>query len=89
MKHKFILKMHWKIMTRIVFTSILSLVTLGEFFNNKYDYAIKAVQPASVDDYCNSQDSESDSSSDGEGKVITITFSSCFANDLQYTLFER
>ena len=89
MKHNFILKMHWKIMTRIAVTSTLSLVTLGEVFNNKYDYTIKVVQPASFDDYCNSQDSESDSSSDGEGKGITITFSSCFANDLQYTLFER
>ena len=56
-------------MTRIVFTSILSLVTLGEFFNNKYNYTIIAVQPASVDDYYNSQDSESDSSSDGKVKV--------------------
>ena len=44
--------------------------------------------PASVDDYRNSQESESDSSSDGEGKGITTTFNSCFANDLQYTLFE-
>lgn len=45
--------------------------------------------PASVDHYRNSQESENDSSSDGEGKGITITFISCFANDLQYTLFER
>ena len=76
-------------MTRIVFTSILSLVTLGEFFNNKHNYTIITVQPASVDDYYNSQDSESDSSSDGKSKGITIAFSSCFANDLQYTLFEK
>ena len=44
---------------------------------------------ASVDDYRNSQESESDSSSDGEGKGFTTTFNSCFANDVQYMLFER
>ena len=47
------------------------------------------MQPAYVDDYRNSQGSESNSSFDREGKGITITFSSCFANELQYTLFER
>ena len=44
-------------MTRIVSTLVLSLVTLGEFFNNNYNYTIIVVQPAYVDDYRNSQDS--------------------------------
>lgn len=53
------------------------------FFNNNYNYPIIVVQPASADDYCNSQDSEGDTSSDGEGKDFISC--SCFANDLHYT----
>ena len=74
--------MHLKIMTRIVSTSVLSLVTLGKFFEYNYNYHIIVVQPELVDDNRNSQKLESDSTSDVEGKGITITFSSCFANDL-------
>ena len=76
-------------MARIVFTSILSPVTLGEFFNNKQHCAIIVVQPVSVDDYLNSQDSDGDSSYDEENKGITIAFSSCCADALQYILSER
>ena len=76
-------------MTRIVFTSILSLVTLIEFFNKNYNYTIIVVQPASADYYRNFQGLENDSDRDREGKGITITFSLCFANDLKYTLFEK
>ena len=63
-------------MTRIVFTSILSPVTLRKFFSNKYHCTIIVVQPVSVDDYLNSQDSDGDSSYDEESKGITIAFSS-------------
>ena len=35
------------------------------------------MQPTSVDDYCYSQDSVSDTSSDGEVKGITIMFMFC------------
>ena len=47
------------------------------------------MQLTSVDDYRNLQELENDSSSDGECKGITIIFISYFADDLQYTLFER
>lgn len=76
-------------MIRFIFFPVLSLVTLGEFFSNNYNYTIIVVQPVSVDNYHNSQDSENTLSSNGEGKGINITFCSCFANDLQYAFFER
>lgn len=59
-------------MTRIVFTSILSPVTLREFVNNKYHCTIIVVQPVSVDGYLNSQDSDGDSSYDEKVKVSLL-----------------